>query len=64
MKRSKKLNVDAMVVWFYIWETVRQFDNEYRKDPDFMRLVTGMVKHYGDEFEAVSALADLNARFD
>jgi hypothetical protein len=63
MKRSKKLNVDAMVVWFYIWETAKHFDNEYQKDFDFMRLVANMTKHYRDEFEAISALSDMNKRF-
>ena len=63
MKRSKKLNLDATVVWLYLWETVKQCDKGYDRDPDFMRLLTNMIKHYGDEFEAVYVLTDVTKLF-
>ena len=54
-----KLNRNAMIVWWYIWETVRNCPDETRQDAAFCRLISDMLKHYPNEYAALDALIDV-----
>ncbi len=45
------LDKHALVVWRYIWETVRRCDKETATDYEFVSLMLNMYYHYPDEFK-------------
>lgn len=48
-----KLNKDALIVWWYLWETVRNCPHEARNNPAFFSLLCDMMNHYPNEFDAL-----------
>ena len=57
----KTLNRDALVAWWYIWETVRECPaDKVDKGPEFKKLLCDLMKHYPQEYEALSAMIDVH----
>jgi hypothetical protein len=62
-----KLNRDAIIAWWYVWETVRECPaSQVDKGADFRRLLCDLMKHYPNEYEALYEVlhADLQLRED
>ena len=54
------LNRNALVAWFYIWETVAECPaDKVDKGYEFRRLLCDLMDAYPNEYEAVSAFHDV-----
>jgi hypothetical protein len=57
---SKKLNMDAVIAWMYISETLDRCPMGASVDAEFTRLTLDLLNWYPNELDAVLAVRDAN----